>query len=474
MNRPITDEPFDLERALRSAADAVQPTTDDAVAGQRLHSAVRRVRRRRAGLVGTAAALVLVLGGVGVTAAWDRSPEPLMPAPAPSPDPTGTPTPTDPAPTPSIELPAPVTTEQLRCGNPAPAATGPDLLATVSVETSRPTVRSTMLVDVAATLRVTDGADVTVLDPPARAGYVLVQDGIVVSSTSALPRVPDDRVPTSLTSGSEVPLTIAVDSLAACPPLGTVESPSLLPGEYELAVIVPWTVSSATTEPGAETPGAAGVDPLFDGWLVSATVPFVVEPAGEEETEPEGPDGLEHAADGPTRAFPAGPTSADLECGMPAPAPSTSLLAYLALPGNIEVGTTSPRSTGSMLYGDSLARAEATFPAAANAYVVLRDGTIVSSTRSSSRMAADLRTMVDGTETPVPFEYSAEIHCGDGAATGQMLTPGTYTYQGLLPWTITSYSLLQKDGSWGATQTAGGAPLFQGWLVSEQATFVVR
>ncbi|MFD4990558.1 hypothetical protein ACFWH7_00185 [Cellulosimicrobium cellulans] len=476
MNRPITHEPFDLEGALHSAAAAVHPTTDDAVARERLHRAVRRVRRRRAGLVGTAAALGLVLAGAGLTTAWDRGPDPLMPAPAPSPEPTTT----DTGPTSAVDFPAPVTADDLRCGSPAPTATGADLLATVAVETSRPSVRSTQLSDVVAQLRIEDGAEVVALDPTERAGYVLVQDGTVVSTTVRSSHPAHDEAPTRLVGGSVVPVPLSVDSFAICDLYGVGESPSLLPGEYELAAVVPWTVVSHAADPGGveqpPTGGAGGASPLFDGWLVSRTVPFVVEPAvpSGQDAGSAAPDSLEHAAASPTWAFPSGPTSADLECGMPAPTSSTSLLAFLARPGVVEVGSSTPTTRGSMVYGDSLAQFEATYPGSANAYVVVRDGTIVSSTRAASQTSADLRTMVDGTEAPVPFEYSAEIRCEDGAATGRTLPPGTYTYYGLLPWTITSYSLLQKDGSWGATQSADGAPVFEGWLVSEPGWFVVR
>ncbi|WP_426310795.1 hypothetical protein [Cellulosimicrobium sp. E-16] len=475
MNRPINDEHLDLESALRSVADAVHPTVADTIAHERVHGAVRRVRRRRAALVGTAAALALVLGGAGVTAAWDRGPEPLLPAPAPSPDPT----PTDPDPTSPADFPAPVTEDDLRCGSPAPAATGADLLATVAVETAPRSARSPGLTDVVAQLRVEDGADVVALDPTVRAGYVLVQDGTVVSTTARWPNPAHEEAPTELAAGSVVPLTLAVDSFAVCDLYGVGESPSLSPGEYELAVIVPWTVLPHAAEPGGDVQspsGAGGATPLFDGWLVSSTVPVVVEPAdhpGQAEG-PEAPDPLVHAATGPTTTFPSGPTSADLECGMPAPTPSTTLLAYLARPGVIQVGTRTTTTRASMLYGDSLAQVQAAYPTTANAYVVVRDGTIVSSTRSSSRTSADLRTTELAAEEPVSFEYSAEIRCDDGAATGRTLPPGTYTYYGLLPWTITSYSLLQEDGSWGAIQTADDVPLFDGWLISEPASFVVR
>jgi hypothetical protein len=474
MNRPINDEPFDLERALRAAAESVPPTTDDATARERLHAAVRRVRRRRAGLVGTAAAITLVLAATGIAAAWDRGPELLLPAPAPSQDPT----PTDPGPTRPADFPAPVTEDDLRCGSPAPTATGADLLATVVVEADPSSVRSPALTDVVAQLRIDDGTEVIALDPTVRAGYVLVQDGTVVSTTVRSPNPAQDEAPTRLSAGSVTPLALSVDPFAVCDLYGAGESPSLSPGEYELAVIVPWTVLPDPAEPGDDEGSplrASGANPLFDGWLVSGTVPVVIEPTEQSgQTEgPEAPDPLAHAATASSRTFPPGPVSADLECGMPAPTPSTTLLAYLAPPGVVQVGTTTT-TRGSVLYGDSRARVKATYPTTANAYVLVRDGTIVSSTRSSSQTSADLRTTELAAEEPVPFEYSSEIHCDDGAPTGRTLPPGTYTYYGLLPWTVTSYSLLQTDGSWGATQTADDVPLFDGWLISEPASFVVR
>src|SRR5690606_530880 len=169
MNRPQTSGPLDLDVLLRAVADEVTPRTDDETAARRVVGGVRHARRRRAVLVGTAAVLAVAAVGVGASAVLADDPRPVLPAPAPSPDPTPT--------------PSPVARDGLLCQAPAPAATGPDLLATVSGAAPAVSVESLRLVDVAAHLTVADDARAEVLDPVARAGYVILQDGVVVSST---------------------------------------------------------------------------------------------------------------------------------------------------------------------------------------------------------------------------------------------------------------------------------------------------
>lgn len=294
MNRPQTSGPLDLDVLLRAVADEVTPRTDDETAARRVAGGVRHARRRRAVLVGTAAVLAVAAVGVGASAvlADDDDPRPVLPAPAPSPDPTTPPEPEpSPDPTHRAAFPSPVTRDSLLCQAPAPAATGPDLLATVSVDAAAVSVESLRLVDVTAHLTVVDDARAEVLDPVARAGYVILQDGVVVSSTVSYHQEPVD--PVRLDEGQVLDVGSAVDSFALCDPEGVAShAPSLLPGEYELAAVVPWVVSSYALErDGAwgEPVTSPGPDePLFEGWLVSESVPFVVEPSSE---EPGGGDG---------------------------------------------------------------------------------------------------------------------------------------------------------------------------------------
>lgn len=461
MNRPITDEPFDLERALRSAADAVQPTTDDAVAGQRLHSAVRRVRRRRAGLVvGTAAVLTVAVVGVGASALLDDDPRPVMPAPAPSPEPTPSPTPTHRA-----TFPSPVTTDALQCGAPAPAATGTDLLATASVAPAAVSVTSPDLVEVTARVSVDASARVSALDPAGLVGYVVVQDGLIASSLT--PSNLDGAPQVDLAEGDVLDLAASIDSFASCDPTGVTDhSPSLPPGDYELAVVVPWLVSSYALEhDGAwgEPVTSPGGEPLFDGWLVSATVPFTVAPDPYMEAPP-ATDPVPGAFPGPTTTFPAALSYEDLRCGMPAPAPTgDEFLARLETAEALSVVTGTESTLPVRLAGLPTARTETVDFRWVRAYVVSRDGVIVSSTAPATDSEA-YTVLEPGATEQLDHVVGATVACEWGLPSGNSLPPGEYTVQTVHPWIVTSYALQQLDGSWGA-ETTDGSP-HKGWLVS--------
>ena len=474
MNRPTSRGPFDLDDALRAIADQVVPARDDDDSADRVRSGVRHARRRRAALAGAAAVLVVVAVGAGASAVLGDDPRPVLPAPAPSPDPTPTPTPTSRA-----AFPAPVTTDALLCRAPAPAATGTDLLATLTIDVPEVSVESLRRVDVAAHLTVDDAARVEVLDPLADAGYVVTQDGVVVSSTMAY----DDAVasPVDLAEGAVVDIGGPVGSFALCDPERvTSHSPSLLPGDYELAVVVPWVVSSYALERdgawGAPVTAPDGDTPLHDGWLVSPAVPLTIEPDPGAQTPaaPEAPDAVPGAFPGPTTTFPAAPSYEDLQCGMPAPAPTgDELLARLEVPASGGVATGGETTLPARLVGLPTARTETVDFRWLRAYVVVRDGVIVSSTVPATD-SYDRAVLEPGATLPLDHVVTTAESCEWGTSSGAILPPGRYTLQVVHPWMLASYSLQQEDGSWGPENvTPDGATVYSGWLVSAPVPWTI-
>ncbi|MFE6234387.1 hypothetical protein [Cellulosimicrobium sp. NPDC057862] len=467
MNRPTTPGPLDLDLLLRSVADEVTPRANDATSAGLVRDGVRHARRRRALLVGAATALVVGAVGVGASAVLADDPRPVLPAPAP----TSTPYP---APTHRAAFPSPVTTDALRCGAPAPAATDAHLLATASVDPAEVSVRSPEVAEVAGRVSVDGAARVSVLDPAATAGYVVVHDGVVVASAQP---AHDGTRTISLTPAETLGTAVAVDPAHACAPDGGGGTAALAPGEYGLAMVVPWVVSSYALErdgtPGAPVTSPASGAPLFDGWLVSPTVPFTVAAAPEEEvTEPPAaPDPVPGAFAGPTTAFPAAPSYEDLQCGMPAPTPTgDELLARLETPEALSVTTGTESTLPVRLVGLSTARTETVDFRWVRAYVVSRDGVIVTSTAPATD-AESYTVLAPGATESLDHAVASTVACEWGLPSEDRLPPGEYTLQAVHPWMITSYALQQRDGSWGA-ENAGG-DLYKGWLVSDPVRLTI-
>ncbi|WP_139123152.1 hypothetical protein [Cellulosimicrobium cellulans] len=470
---------MDLEAALQRVADQVVPPTDDAVAGERLRAGVRRARGRRNALVGVAAALTIAAAGLGAATVWDTTPEPIMPAPAPSADPSPSATPA-PTPTHRTSFPAPLAVESLFCGQPAPTPTEEDLLARVTVDDIAPSAVSTRDIDVAAHVSITPGARVSVRDPAAVAGYVLVADGAVVSFV--YPTAPIEDAPTvELSAAADVALQLSVDSFAACNPDGSAdESRSLPPGDYELSAVVPWTVSAYALEQagswGAPVEAAGPEAPLFDGWLVSEPVPFVVEPDPEAEdgTGHEDPETVVSPFTGPTTTFPENVTFEELECGMPAPEPTgDDLLARLIVPGSVRMTAGSSTSVSTSLVGHASARTESVDFLWMLPYVVVQDGRIVSSTRFATD-SDGISSLDAGQALPLEYAIGPESMCNGGMPAGGNLPPGEYSVHAILPWIVASYSLQQPDGSWGPTNVLSGEQRSLSWLVSEPVALTIE
>ncbi|MBD7950424.1 hypothetical protein [Oerskovia rustica] len=260
----------DLGRALRDLVDdASLPGLDahlDVVRG-------RTRRRRAAKKVALGATTLCVAGALGIAAVslpQDARPEPI--APARSPSATSSPTPAS-LPT----FPTPLTAQALECQQPAPTPTGDRLPALLSIDAAALTVQNLELVDTTVTTTFTDDARITLAGEKWSGAYVVVQDGVIVSSLLPLPETDGPLAPEP---GSSVTQELSVDSFASCDPEGLNDhSPSMLPGDYQVFALSRFQLDSwAPVGPdgtvGPETTGA-----LYDGWLVSEPVPLTITPA---------------------------------------------------------------------------------------------------------------------------------------------------------------------------------------------------
>lgn len=251
----------DLGRALRDLVD------DASLPGLDTHLAVvrgRTRRRRAAKKVALGATTLCVAGALGVAAIslpQTVRPEPV--APAESPSPTSVPT-----------FPTPLTAQDLACQQPAPTPTGDDLPARLRIDATGLTVQNLDLVDTTVTTTFTDDARINLAEEKLPGAYVVVQDGLIVSSALPLPETTGTLAPEP---GSSISWEMSVDSFASCDPERPDDhSPSMLPGDYQLFALYRFQLDSwAHIQPdgsvGPETTGS-----LFDGWLVSEPVPLTV------------------------------------------------------------------------------------------------------------------------------------------------------------------------------------------------------
>lgn len=473
MNRPDPrPTPFELDSALHALAQSVQPSLADDEVSSHVAARVRRQRRSRLVVGSTAAALVVAAGGVGLAAAWEP-PRPLVPAPAVSPEPA--PSPSAP-PSHRAAFPAALTEDALACGAPAPTATGRELLATVSIEASEARAVQGELVEIAAHVDVDTASRVSVADPTGSIGYVLVQDGAIVSSFQPSP---DGAAHTDLTEGSRIDVGLPVSAAVTCGS-DTVEDPQpLSPGEYQLVAVAPWVIAAYELERdgtwGASVDAPDATAPLFDGVLVSEPVPFVVDADGEAGTDtPTPPDvAVPGAFDGPTTTFSRQLAFEALECGMPAPRPTgAEMLARLEGPSAVTLARGEQLGIPASMVGLTTARTMTADFRWARDYVIARDGVIVSSTTKATDGDGPL-PLAAGERVELAYTVTAEESCWGGFPTGAELQPGEYTLFLLQPWGIHSYALQQKDGSWGAEQQIGSMERYVDWLVSEPISLTI-
>jgi hypothetical protein len=425
----------DLGRALRDLVDdASLPGLDthlDVVRG-------RTRRRRAAKKVALGATTLCVAGALGIAAVslpHDARPEPIAPARSPSPSATQSPTPAS-LPT----FPTPLTAQALECQQPAPTPTGDQLPARLGIDASGLTVQNLELVDTTVTTTYTDDARITLAGERWSGAYVVVQDGVIVSSLLPLPETDGPLAPEP---GSSVTREMSVDSFASCDPEGLNDhSPSMLPGDYQVYALSRFQLDSwAPVGPdgtvGQETTGA-----LYDGWIVSEPVPLTVVP----EPDPVTPG----AFASPTVSFPPGARGTDLQCLAPMPAPTgPEMLARLTFDqprltlrrgSSVSVGTTfSAVPDARVTYRDFTPT---------GGWAIAKDGLVV----AYSLLSADTSFLVDLDESSAKHTVTETrgFSCTASDFTpDDVLPPGTYDLYGVELYAMTSYSLRTLDGTWG-------------------------
>lgn len=259
-----------IGRALRDLVD------DASLSGIGTHLDVvrRRTHRRRAAkkaaLGATTACVVSALGIAAFSLPQVTQPAPVAPAesPAPAPKPSETPVAPDETPT----FPPGITDAALACRQPAPAPTGDDLPAHLTVGVPDLTVRTATSAVAPVVLTFDGDARLRYVDS-ATGAYVVAQDGVIVSSSLPAAQSTGEATPAA---GSSASWEVGVAAVAACDPAGT---PTPLPaGDYEVFALhrLPLTGYSALGQDG--TWGAQTTGTLFDGWLVGAPVPLTVTP----------------------------------------------------------------------------------------------------------------------------------------------------------------------------------------------------
>ncbi|MFJ2299331.1 hypothetical protein [Oerskovia paurometabola] len=258
----------DLGRALRDLVDdASLPGLDahlDVVRG-------RTRRRRAAKKVALGATTLCVAGALGVAALsipQDVRPEPI--APAESPSPTATPSPT---PEPPPTFPAAITASALACQQPAPTPTGDDLPARLSIDI--PDLAAQTPGSATAPVLMTFDDKVRLrYDDSATGAYVVVQDGVVVSSSLPAAETTGEATPTP---GSSAGWEMEVTTVPTCG--GASGHLSRLPaGSYEVFALHRFPLTGYSAQRPDGTWGDEATGTLFDGWLVSEPVPLTITP----------------------------------------------------------------------------------------------------------------------------------------------------------------------------------------------------
>lgn len=464
-DKHLPSNPLHLDAALSDIAASASGSATDGLAGAaEVHRLVKRSRRQRAAAFGSAGFVLLGVAGIGLSGILSPAPVEILPAP---PVPTPTPSPGVVEPLDGAFAPA--------CGDDLS-----DLLATTSPLTLGPDPSDT--VDTSP-LQVTSTSDVplTLSSTGKVAVYLLDAQGRVVSTSVPDEGSPDDavRAPLDLAPGASGQVGLSGTGPcgdAALPAAGTWSAVGLLGGEIMPAgqdassgtlVGGPWTV----------TVDDAGNLTSLDGHPVAPPVVETEPVTPPEAPEPE-PTYLPGAFDSEQATFPVPVTYDNLQCGSPAPAPTgDSLLARLEVVGRVPVvGGASQPSVTTRVTTHAHARLEVVDWFFLYEYVISQNGVIVSSPLTNTDSYDDIE-LAPGSKQDGRLVLAAAASCDPyGTSTPEPLPPGTYQLHATLPWMVGSYSLQQKDGTWGRTilrDPAQELP-FKGTLVSPPVTFTVQ
>jgi hypothetical protein len=172
-------------------------------------------------------------------------------------------------------------------------------------------------------------------------------------------------------------------------------------------------------------------------------------------------------------AFPTGIDDQDLSCQQPAPTPTgDDLPAHLSIGApalTAQSGTAVEAPVTMTFAGDASVRVSDQSSAAA--YVVVQDGTIVSSALPLPGTKGPI-TPAPGSTTSWPMSVAPLASCDPAGANDQTpaLAPGDYDVYALHRFELDSWAPVQEDGTVGAE--APGTS-FDGWLVSEPVPLTV-
>lgn len=176
-----------------------------------------------------------------------------------------------------VTFPAPQTmNDTFQCGQPAPAATGDELLARLEVVGPVPVLDASSRPTIPGRVTVSPHARPDVVDFFFLYEYVISQDGVIVSS----PQTPTDSYGNvELEPGRTLDNQISLVPTATCGNGPGTPEP-LAPGTYQLHATLPWMINSyalqQTDGTWGRTQQATG-EHLFKGTLVSAPVTFTVQ-----------------------------------------------------------------------------------------------------------------------------------------------------------------------------------------------------
>ncbi|MBD8000468.1 hypothetical protein [Oerskovia gallyi] len=445
----------DLGRALHDLVDdASLPGLDahlDVVRG-------RTRRRRAAKKVALGATTLCVAGALGVAALsipQDVRPEPI--APAESPSPTATPSPT---PEPPPTFPAAITASALACQQPAPTPTGDDLPARLSIDI--PDLAAQTPGSATAPVLMTFDDKVRLrYDDSATGAYVVVQDGVVVSSSLPAAETTGEATPTP---GSSAGWEMEVTTVPTCG--GASGHLSRLPaGSYEVFALHRFPLTGYSAQRPDGTWGDEATGTLFDGWLVSEPVPLTITPE---------PPLIPGAFASPTFTFPVAPDGPHIDsCSAPAPTPSAPDALGLLTIDEPRVSTQSGATVTVRLAQSAVPHAKvyADDIGGVILWQLTKDGQIVATGNSADAQPGEEPL---GERTLRHTFDVVPLSCA--SSEGENLPPGEYQLYVTKPYRVLAYSLQLQDGTWGPVMTSRhtSPPWFYDWgLTTEPIPFTI-
>ncbi|KRC36941.1 hypothetical protein [Oerskovia sp. Root22] len=172
----------------------------------------------------------------------------------------------------------------------------------------------------------------------------------------------------------------------------------------------------------------------------------------------------------PIPTFPAGIDAAALACLQPAPTSTgDDLPAHLSVGvPDLTVQTAGSVTAPVLLRFDGDARLRYA-DSATGAYVITRDGVIVSSPLPAPETTGEA-TPAPGSSAAWELDLASSASCDPTSTQPSPLPAGDYEVFALHRFPLTGYSALQADGTWGEETTGA---LFDGWLVADPVPLTI-